>query len=373
MSRHKRLSLPRSKRGAGAALVGLSLVLVACGQASAPAASSPASAPGSPASAPASSQASPKASQPAASARSASAAPKPSTLGEVRVALASPNYTPWAPLFYAKENGFFDKLGVQVTTTPYNGGGPMQQALASGSADVIQFPPFGMIPAVNKGVKEHIVAVNQPYANGWYILVKKDSPIKALADLNGKKIGISGTGSATEIYARWALGQGHAQGQLVPLGPQGIIPNLIAGHVDAGIGTPPQSFQADADGLRILVDLGTQMPAVVQDSVVASDSIISAHPAAVRAYLEGLFQGIVYMKKHPDEAVQFMVKYTKQPQALEQQEYQNEILKLSDDGTINPAWIDNALKLAGQAGIKDLPPAKTLYDPQFTPVKVAAP
>jgi NitT/TauT family transport system substrate-binding protein len=291
-------------------------------------------------------------------------------LTTIRVALAVPNSPLQAPLFLAQEKGFFEPHGVKPDVTPYNGGGPMQQALAAGSADAIHpFPP-AMALANSKGVKQHIVAVDQPYAAGWAILVGKDSPIKTLADLNGKKIGITSAGSTTDIYARWAMLQGKAQATLVPVGGQGVIPNLISGQVDAGVAPPPDSFKGVAQGMRVLVDLGKTMPPILQDMVVVSDSYIAAHPEGVRGYLQGIFQGVAYLKTHRDEAIQFLIKLTQQPVDIETKEYEEEIMQMSDDGTWKPEWLEGALKIGEQAGLTGLPPASELVNTQFVPVKL---
>ncbi len=291
----------------------------------------------------------------------------------INVALSSPNYTPFAPLFWAKQNGVFAKLGLNVNITVYNGGGPMQQAMASGHADTMQFLPGGMAQAVAKGIKETIVAGDQIHPDGWYIVVKAGSPYNSFADLNGQSIAISGSGTATDMIAEWAANKYKVNVKTVPLGATGGVPNVVAGHVAAAVAPPPWGFSPAASGIKILIDLKTAMPEVMMDSVVFSNSFIKAHPQAVEAYLQGFSEGITYMQTHPTEALAFLEKYAPGTSAaILQQEYQLEIMDMPANLNFTPAMLDESLTLAKLAGFGNLPPASQLATYQFVPVKPPA-
>jgi NitT/TauT family transport system substrate-binding protein len=66
---------------------------------------------------------------------------------KVRVAVAAV-YTPFAPIFAAQELGFYKEQGLEVEATVYRGGGPAQEAMAAGAADVLTNSPMGAALAI---------------------------------------------------------------------------------------------------------------------------------------------------------------------------------------------------------------------------------
>lgn len=288
----------------------------------------------------------------------------------INVGLSSPNYTPFAALYLAKKNGYFSKLGVDVNFTVYNGGGPMQQAIAAGKADTIQFLPGGMAQAVEKGIKETIVAADQIHPDGWYIVDKAGSPITSFSQMNGKTIAISGSGTATDMIAEWAANKYKVSVKTVPLGSSGGVPAVVAGRVTAAVAPPPHAFSPSKSGLQILVNLKQAMPEVMMDSVVFANSFIKAHPQAVKAYLEGFSEGIAFMQAHPNQALAFLKTYAPGTSAtLLQEEYKTEIMDMPVNLNFTPAMLNESLTLAKLAGFGTLPPASQLATFQFVPVK----
>ncbi len=201
---------------------------------------------------------------------------------KVRLGVAAV-YTPFA----AKELGFYKDKDLDVEITMYRGGGPTQEALAAGAADVITNSPPGAALAIKKGIKQKIVALGStPTPHGWYVAVPKGSTVTSLAQLDGKTIGVTAKASSTDFFAQWAGAQGKAKIRSIPLGGAGLLPALKGGQVDAAILYPPVSFRAEADGsVRILSDLGKEMEPVLPDTFVATDALIKDRPDVLRRWL----------------------------------------------------------------------------------------
>ncbi|HZS01368.1 MAG TPA: ABC transporter substrate-binding protein [Chloroflexota bacterium] len=339
------------RTGAGLALAALAaLLLAACSASgSAPSAAKPAGAPaggGAPAAAPA-------------------------QRTNVRVALAVPNYGGYSAVEVGKDRGFYERYGIDVRITAYNGGGPAQEAVTAGEEDVIHYFPPGVGLAVGKGVKEKIVATDSPRPAGWYLGVAASSPIQSVSDLNGKRIGVTSKGSTTDFYALWIGKRAGINVEPIPVGAPAILPSLTSGNVDAAILNPPLPFKAFASGeARPLMNLAEEMPPNLPSVVVATDQIIEQHPEAVTAYLKGLFEAIRYMKQNRDYAIDFLMNYTKQDRATEEQDYDQVIMKLSDDGHIEREWLQNSLDLGTQGSGLTFPPIEQIYTDRFTPVKL---
>ncbi len=286
----------------------------------------------------------------------------------------TPNYGPVLPVIAAQRLGLFEKVGVKVEFTGFSGGSASMEGLAAGEVDVINYFPPGVALARNRGVKATIVSAGTLTPRGWRIMVKKDSPIQSLKQLAGKKIGITANGSTTDFFALWAAEQAGGSVTRVPLGGGGLIPNLMAGNVDAVVAYPPLSYKLGlaGDG-RTVVDLGQAMSTNLPDVWVASDSILQKDPEGVRKMLTGLYGAVRYMKQNPDWAIKFIQEYNKFEPDVAKQEYENTIMGLSVDGTIKAEWVEASLSLGKLAGLKDMPPAKAMFTDRFVPVKSIAP
>src|SRR3981189_1600318 len=88
-----------------------------------------------------------------------------------------------------------------IEWTQFQGTAPMTQALAAGALDCATQAPLSLANGVVGGnLKAYIVAQHvfeKPGGFSVYWAVKDDSPIKTIADLKGKNVGISVIGGGT--------------------------------------------------------------------------------------------------------------------------------------------------------------------------------
>src|SRR5262249_43121750 len=98
----------------------------------------------------------------------------------------------------------FPDLGktYNIEWTQFQGTAPMTQALAAGALDCATQAPLSLANGVVGGnLKAYIVAQHvfeKPGGFSVYWAVKDDSPIKTVADLKGKTVGISVIGGGTQ-------------------------------------------------------------------------------------------------------------------------------------------------------------------------------
>src|SRR5258707_580838 len=98
----------------------------------------------------------------------------------------------------------FPELGktYNIEWTQFQGTAPMTQALAAGALDCATQAPLSLANGVvGGGLKAYIVAQHvfeKPGGFSVYWAVKDDSPIKTIADLKGKTVGISVIGGGTQ-------------------------------------------------------------------------------------------------------------------------------------------------------------------------------
>jgi NitT/TauT family transport system substrate-binding protein len=290
---------------------------------------------------------------------------------KVRVAVATV-YVPFAPIFVAQELGFYKEMGLEVEATVYRGGGPAQEAMAAGAADILTNSPMGAALAISKGIKQKVVAAGGTVTpGGWHIIVRKDSGIKSMKDLDGKKVGVTGKGSTTDFFALWAAKNSGVKVQTIPLGGNGLLPAIKNSQVDAIVLWPTFSFRALKDSaLMDLVDLGKVMPPVVPDSVVASQEMIDKRPDVLKRYLQALMKAVDYMQKHEDYTKKFIAKYANEsdPDVLDRA-YREVMMEVHTDAMIKPEWIKTSLGLMQLLSSDPTPPVDAVFTDKFLPVK----
>jgi NitT/TauT family transport system substrate-binding protein len=284
------------------------------------------------------------------------------------------NYGPVLPVAAAEELKLFDKAGVKVAFTNFAGGSASMEGLAANEVDLINFFPPGLALAKRGGVKATVVSAGTVTPRGWHVVVGKNSPIKSLKDLAGKKVGITANGSTTDFFGLWAANEAGGAITRVPLGGAGLVPNLLSGNVDAIVAYPPLSYRLllSGDG-RSLVHFGEAMKPNLPDVWIASDAIIQKNPEGLRKAMVGLYSAIVYMQNNPEWAINFIMKKTGLDRPIATEEYNNTIKGLSADGMFNEAWMAESLKLATLAGIKDVPAPASMMTTRFVPIKTIAP
>jgi len=284
------------------------------------------------------------------------------------------NYGPVLPVKVAQALKLFEKAGVKVEFTNFSGGSASMEGLAAGEVDLINFFPPGMALAKRRGVKATIVSAGTLTPRGWHIAVKKDSAISSLKDLAGKKIGVTSNGSTTDFFALWVAAQSGGDMTRVPLGGAGLLPNLLAGNVDAIVAYPPLSYKVigSGDG-KSLVHLGEVMKPNLPDVWIASDKLIKENPEGLRKALVGLYSAIVHMQNNADWSIDFIAKQTGLPKKIATEEYNNTFKGLSSDGSLTEAWVAASLELGKLAGLENMPPAKEMFTDAFVPVKAIKP
>lgn len=286
----------------------------------------------------------------------------------------TPNYGPIVPVHAAEKLGLFEKLGLDVEFTGYQGGAAAMEALAAREVDIVCFFPPGLALAKSRGVEAVIVGAGTLTPRGWMLMTARGSDITEIGDLAGKSVGITSSGSTTDFFALWAADQAGGEVTRVPVGGGGLITNLLAGNVDAIVAYPPVSYQMleSGDG-AVLVDLGEAMEPNLPDVWIASQSIVDAQPDVVKAYLVGVYSAAVYMQANPEWAIEFLMEVNGFERAIAEREYENTIKGLSPDGAIKAEWVEASLQLAKLAGLEGLPEAETLFVDTFVPVETVAP
>jgi NitT/TauT family transport system substrate-binding protein len=305
-------------------------------------------------------------------AMTALAAPAASGAELVRIGVPTKTYWPTTVTEAAKAQKLFEKEGITAEITIYRGGAETFEALAAGAADLILDAPALPAAGRKKGVLSKAVA-NAAMGNfGWHLMVLKQSPLE-LKDLNGKKVAITSAGSGSDGLALWTIQEKKIDFTRVPVGGGGLVPNLLAGNVDAAVVYSPLSFQIAKSGeARSLIDYAASVPPNLTSVWIASDKYVQEKPEAVQKALNALYGGLMYMRGNREAAVKMIGELYEIPPDIAAAEYENTILKLETDGSMAgdkvKAAADLSLDLARLGGMKDVVPAAEIISTQFKPV-----
>src|ERR1700732_4842602 len=207
----------------------------------------------------------------------------------VRIGLPTKTYWPTTVAEAAKSQKLFEKEGITAELTIYRGGAETFEAMAAGAADLILDAPSLPAAGRKKGVMSKVVANGSMGNFGWQLMVLAKSPLE-LKDLNGKKVAITSAGSGSDLLALWTIQDRKIDFTRVPVGGGGLVPNLLAGNVDAAVVYSPLSFQIRKSGdARTILDYGTAVPPNLTAGWIVLDKFAGAKPEVVQKALNALY------------------------------------------------------------------------------------
>jgi sulfonate transport system substrate-binding protein len=202
-------------------------------------------------------------------------------------------YQKYGKLVLLKGRGTLEQrlepLGYSVVWTEFPSGPPLLEALNVGSID---FGITGETPPIfaqAAGAPLVYLAFDPPAPKGEAILVPKDSPLKSIADLKGRKV-VLNKGSNVHYLLVRALeqtGLKYTDIQTVFLAPADALAAFTRGSVDAWVIWDPYEAAAEAStGARVLAD-GTGLVANYQ-FYFSSKRFLANNAKAVDVVLDSL-------------------------------------------------------------------------------------
>jgi len=290
----------------------------------------------------------------------------------VRIGLPTKTYWPTTIAETAVRQKLFEKEGITAELTIYRGGAETFEAMAAGAADVILDATSLVSAGRTKGVNSKVVANAAMGYYGWQLMTLAKST-HGVSDLKGKKVAITSAGSGSDLLALWTQQDKKIEFTRVPVGGGGLVPNLLAGNVEAAVVYSPLSFQISKSGeARTILDYSKEVPPNLAAGWIALDKYVQAKPQLVQKTLNALYGALMYMRANKDASVKLITELYEIPAEIAALEYENTIMKLETDGSMEgakiPEQLQLALDMAKAGGMKDLGPAAEIISTQFKPV-----
>ena len=291
----------------------------------------------------------------------------------VTIGKADANASPILPANVADKLGLFKKHGLDATIADFTGGSKLSQAMVAGGVDIGVGAGTEMA-FVSKGAP--IIAVCEGMAPIPFIgiAVPWDSPAHAVADLKGKKIGISSAGSLTDWLAKelsnhegW--GPNGVTSVAIGNGAAAVLAAFRTNTIDADLSVTSNIFnwEEKKEG-RLLVPVSTFVGNIAAGTIYATQHLIATDPDALRGFLAAWLETIDYMTKHKAETVKIESEVTGYSANVIAKEYDITIGAFSRDCKFDAASLNNLKRAFVDQKLVETPPDMSkLYTEAYLP------
>ena len=210
-------------------------------------------------------------------------------------------------MFMAQQEGLFRKNGLDVELIHIPSSSRGIQAILAGE---IGFSFMDGVNAAQANLKGANLVLVAGATNRQVFSLMAKSDIKKIADLKGKKIGITRVGSSTHTSALYALNSAGLKTTDYQLLPLLEVPNIFtalsAGQIDAGVVSPPTNARAKRAGFVELMNVAKEGPEFVSVAVGTSRTFVKANEDIVRRVVRAYAEGVQIFKANKTAALRMI-------------------------------------------------------------------
>lgn len=215
-----------------------------------------------------------------------------------------------APIFLAKEKGFFREEGIDVNILAGEGSTVVVKLVGNKSNDFGYATADQVLMAYAKGLPVKTTAVVLQHTPAC-IIFPKDKPIRKLDDLYGKRLG---TQIKSVVDKQWeAVARIHNidRKKITEIPSDRVVAqSMSAGKLDAAVAfffNDGLLLEAKGQptGWLMFSDLGLK---VYSTSLVVNEDLLKEKPDLVRRFTKAFMRGWSYSKEHPAEALDVFLK-----------------------------------------------------------------
>jgi ABC-type nitrate/sulfonate/bicarbonate transport system substrate-binding protein len=242
--------------------------------------------------------------------------------------------------YVAKEKGFYEEEGLDVTLLPFSFDDPTIDAVANGEATFGITGADELIFARSKGIPIKAFAVIYQ-VNPVCAYSIKESGILKPQDFIGRTVGLEqGTNVDTLYYVMMSrLGIDRSNINEIPIGYDAT--ELLAGETDISTGyiinEPHQVIESGKEVNTILMaDYGANMYA---DVLFATEETINNNPEQVQKFLNATIKGWRYAIENTDEAVDITLLYATNRTKSHETYMLEKSMPLINTGDVSIGWM----------------------------------
>jgi NitT/TauT family transport system substrate-binding protein len=215
----------------------------------------------------------------------------------------------YLPLTISEQLGFFKAEGLDIEISDFAGGTRALQAVVSGSADVCSgaYEHTINLQSKNQFFQAFVLQGRAPQI-AFGVSVKNIPDYKTVADLRGKKIGVTAPGSSTNMLASLVLARGGLKASEVSFigvgSAAGALTALRSGQIDAMSNIDPVMTMLEQKGdVKIISDtrtlkgtlevFGGAMPAAC---LYAPMEFVQKNPNTCQALTHAIVRGLKWLQ-----------------------------------------------------------------------------
>jgi NitT/TauT family transport system substrate-binding protein len=248
-------------------------------------------------------------------------------LSEERVKVGYLRIVMSLPTFVAAEEGFFEEAGMKAELTPFESGTLIISALMAGRIDAnccSAITGYWFAEQSTPGRFKIFLAYGTPSLKNpsFVAVVRKDSPLKSLRELKGKRVGTYPGASSVELARAIIRTQTDPEGvifQEVP--PSILISALAAGQIDAFFAPEPMGMIAISKGIgRHLVEEPLSLLGLKKGFAGAgfgfSAQFLKQNPLLAKRLKAVYYKAVDFIGKDEKAARSLLPKYTGLPESI---------------------------------------------------------
>jgi len=219
-----------------------------------------------------------------------------------------------APMWIAKEAGFFKKQGLEVKLVFIASGPTGTAAVLAGEVDLGIIGGFAPTRAILGGARDLVIIGQSKNYMVGAIVGRKE--IASVRDLKEKRHGIDRIGSNPDMYTIAALSRFQMDPlrdlQYVQLGNTGQgIPALKAGAIDSLTTTPPYDLFAQRLGYKVILDITALKIPFAATVLMSSRNTVARKQPEIAKFMRAYAEAVHYFLTNREGTAQIVAKYTK--------------------------------------------------------------
>lgn len=197
---------------------------------------------------------------------------------------------------------FGEKYGVDIEMVQFVSSTVPVKALLAGEIESYSTSPLVGIAAMAEGANLRFVGCNWP---GMTYNIYASSDITSVEQLKGRSMGVSGPGSAPDLFAREVL---HASGidasevEFASAGGSGDrFRAVVAGIIDATATSSEYEEEAAKQNVNVIARAPDVTPNMVRNCIVTTQDVIDEKGEELVKFLAATMEGHAYALEHPEE------------------------------------------------------------------------
>jgi NitT/TauT family transport system substrate-binding protein len=262
-----------------------------------------------------------------------------------------------APLWVARDRGFFAKYGVNADTIFVRGAPTLVAAMQSNEIDVGYTGGTAVVGAVANGADLKVLSA---FTNRvTYDLMVKPG-IKRPEDLRGKIFGIQSIGGTVWMGAILALEHLKLDAErdkinIIAVGDQNVLAQALeAGTIDATVLDGVQSRRLSALGFSTLADLNKANLPILSSGFVMREPSIQKNPQMAENLMKAVIEGAAFslsLAQKPN-TIKILQKYLRVTEKDAEEGYRDLVIGTDKKPYAAPAGVTNVVRLMKRSNPK---------------------